>query len=119
MTEGLPDLDDDERVFGALAHAARRQILVLLAVKGGELPSGYIAKRFGHSWPTTSRHLRVLEEAGLVDVHREGRGSCYRLNAERLRAVVGGWLEHLTPYEPSSQAENRANLPASDKRSHP
>ena len=40
-----------------------------------------------HSWPTTTRHLRVLE-SGLVSVRRTGRSSIYRLERERLRAVV-------------------------------
>jgi len=87
-------------VFAALAHATRREILVRLAVLGGELPSGYLAKRFTHSWPTTTRHLKVLEEAGLVSVHRTGRTSMYRLERERLMRVTGGWFEHLEPDEP-------------------
>jgi DNA-binding transcriptional ArsR family regulator len=87
-------------VFNALAHATRREILVQLAVMGGELPSGYLAKRFTHSWPTTTRHLNVLEEAGLVSVHRTGRTSMYRLELDRLTRVTGGWLQHLAPYEP-------------------
>jgi len=90
----------EELVFSALAHAARREILAQLAVLGGELPSGYLAKRFSHSWPTTTRHLKVLEDAGLVSVHRTGRTSLYRLERDRLSGVVRGWLAHLDPYEP-------------------
>lgn len=95
-----PTLEDAEQVFGALAHAARRQILLLLSHLGGELPSGYLAARFQHSWPTTTRHLGVLEKAGLVEVRREGRGSHYRLNRARLAQVVEGWLAHLEPVDP-------------------
>jgi DNA-binding transcriptional ArsR family regulator len=58
----------------------------------GELPSGCLAARFQHSWPTTTRHLGVLEAAGIVEVRREGRSSHYRPNREFLRQVVGGWL---------------------------
>ena len=86
-----------QAVFGALAHEARRNILVILSPLGGELPSGYLAQRFSHSWPTTTRHLRVLEAAGLVTVKREGRNSIYRLERDRLRGVVGGWLEFVDP----------------------
>jgi len=96
----VPDSPED-LVFSALAHPVRREILVQLAVLGGELPSGYLAKRFSHSWPTTTRHLGVLEEAGLVSVHRTGRTSLYRLDRERVTAVVRGWLEHLDPYDPA------------------
>src|ERR1700741_5201287 len=86
-----PSFEDVDRVFLALAHEARRQVLLLLGQRGDELPSGYLAARFQHSWPTTSRHLKVLEEAGLVEVRREGRTSLYRLNRERLRHVVLDW----------------------------
>jgi DNA-binding transcriptional ArsR family regulator len=84
-------------VFEALSHEARRHIILLLSQLGGELPSGYLASRFPHSWPTTTRHLGVLERAGLVQVHRQGRSSHYRLDHERLRWVLSRWLENLEP----------------------
>ena len=98
-----PSLEDVDRVFLALAHEARRQMLILLGQYGGELPSGYLAARFSHSWPTTSRHLKVLEEAGLVEVRRQRRGSNYRLNRERLNSVVTGWLSQLEPADPGQR----------------
>jgi DNA-binding transcriptional ArsR family regulator len=98
-----PSLEDVDRVFLALAHEARRQMLILLGQCGGELPSGYLAARFPHSWPTTSRHLKVLEEAGLVEVRRQRRSSNYRLNRERLNSVVTGWLGHLEPADPGQR----------------
>src|SRR5215510_9764169 len=93
-------LSDVEVVFSALAHEARRNILLILSHFGDELPSGYLAARFQHSWPTTTRHLGVLERAGLVEVRRLGRGSLYRLNRERLRQVLEGWLNYLEPVDP-------------------
>jgi DNA-binding transcriptional ArsR family regulator len=93
-------LDDIDAVFAALAHEARRQIVLLLAHHGPELPSGYLASRLSHSWPTTTRHLHVLEEAGLVTVRREGRSSIYRLERERLQHVVGRWVALLDPPTP-------------------
>jgi len=98
-----PHLDEVDRVFLALAHEARRQMLILLGQAGGELPSGYLAARFPHSWPTTSRHLKVLEEAGLVTVRRERRGSNYRLNREHVEHVVAGWLRYLQPVDPEKR----------------
>ena len=95
-----PGLDEFEAVFTALSHQARRQIVLLLSHLGGELPSGYLAKRFAHSWPTTTRHLHVLEAAGLVSVRREGRSSIYRLERDRLRGIVDGWLALLDPPTP-------------------
>jgi DNA-binding transcriptional ArsR family regulator len=86
------ELEDLERVFDALAHRSRRHILVVLNARGGQMTAGEIAKRFSCSWPTTTRHLRLLESAGLVSVEKHGRESHYVLNAKRLHEVVGGWL---------------------------
>jgi len=93
----VPSLDEVATVFDALAHDARRQIVQVLAHYGPELPSGYLAKRFSHSWPTTTRHLHVLEAAGIVSVRREGRNNVYRLERDHLQRVVGGWLGFLEP----------------------
>ena len=54
--------------------------------------AGEIARRFECSWPTTTRHLRLLESAGLVVVEKSGRARRYRLDAERLRKLAGGWI---------------------------
>ncbi|MGI9601988.1 MAG: ArsR/SmtB family transcription factor [Acidimicrobiales bacterium] len=89
---GLRQLDDVDAVFSALAHEARRQILLVLHVRGGELTSGDLAARFDCSWPTTTRHLRVLEDAGLVSVTADGRQRRYRIDTDRLDSVTGAWL---------------------------
>lgn len=91
-SRGRRELDDLDRVFGALAHETRRTILLVLHLRGGEMTSGDIAGRFDHSWPTVTRHLRVLEEAGLLRAELRGRERVYRLEPGRLRAVAGGWL---------------------------
>src|ERR1041385_4401655 len=96
----MSSLEEIDAVFDALAHEARRHILVTLSHLGGELPSGYLAKRFQHSWPTTTRHLGVLEKAGLVVVERRGRSSFYKLDRARVERVLGGWLEKLEPPSP-------------------
>lgn len=56
------------------------------------MTAGELAARFSHSWPTTTRHLSVLVDAGLVRVERDGRQRRYLLERERLRAVVDLWL---------------------------
>jgi DNA-binding transcriptional ArsR family regulator len=86
------DLEDVDRVFGALAHAHRRRVLLVLRFRGGRMTAGDIADRFSCSWPTTTRHLRVLLGAGLVRVRRRGRERVYSLDAGRLRRVAGRWL---------------------------
>jgi DNA-binding transcriptional ArsR family regulator len=56
------------------------------------MTAGQIAERFGCTWPTTSRHLRVLRDAGLVSTVRRGREQVYALERKRLQSVVGDWL---------------------------
>jgi DNA-binding transcriptional ArsR family regulator len=82
-----------EAVFNALAHTSRRHILLVLLFRGGEMSAGEIADRFSCSWPTTTRHLRVLEAAGLVTVDKRGRERVYRLQADHLGEVMSRWLE--------------------------
>lgn len=78
-------------MVAALAHPARRQILLTLHFRGGVATAGEIAARFEHKWPTTTRHLRVLEEAGLLRQEKRGRTRVYTLNNSRL-ALVSEWL---------------------------
>jgi DNA-binding transcriptional ArsR family regulator len=87
------ELADVEAVFTALAHSSRRHILLVLRFRGGEMTAGEIASRFGCSWPTTTRHLRVLEAAGLVWVEKRGRERVYRLDTKRLLHVATRWFE--------------------------
>jgi DNA-binding transcriptional ArsR family regulator len=86
--EKLAALDE---VVTAIAHPARRQILLTLHFRGGTATAGEIAARFEHAWPTTTRHLRVLEDAGLLQHEKDGRKRRYRLDRERL-ALVTEWL---------------------------
>ncbi|MGH0028277.1 MAG: ArsR/SmtB family transcription factor [Myxococcota bacterium] len=86
------ELREVDAVFAALAHASRRHVLLVLHARGGEMSAGEIASRFACSWPTTTRHLKRLVEAGLVRVEKEGRERLYRLDADTLRRVAGGWL---------------------------
>ena len=55
------------------------------------MSAGDIARRFGHAWPTTTRHLRVLESAGLLSQTRHGRTRIYRLERAQLD-VANEWL---------------------------
>ena len=73
-----PELARIDAVFSALAHGSRRHILLVLHHRGGSMTAGAIADRFACSWPTTTRHLRVLESAGLVHVDKRGRERIYR-----------------------------------------
>lgn len=66
------------------------------------MTAGEIADRFHCSWPTTTRHLKVLVDAGLVQVTKHGRERHYTLDVERLRRVVGRWLSSFEPSSPGA-----------------
>jgi len=91
-SEGVEDSKPTDEVFAALAHHARRQILMTLRSQNGRMTAGEIAHRFSHSWPTTTRHLRVLESAGLVRVERNGRERTYCLETNMLLDTMREWL---------------------------
>lgn len=57
------------------------------------MTAGEIAAIFEHAWQTTTRHLQVLEAAGLVTHERQGRMRIYRIERKRL-ALVSDWLAH-------------------------
>ena len=79
-----------DRTFGALADATRRAILDQLA--GGEATVGELAAPFRISRPAISKHLRVLERAGLVRREREGRVSKCEFDPAALRGAAQ-WMD--------------------------
>jgi DNA-binding transcriptional ArsR family regulator len=89
--EAKARLDAYEIIFSALAHPARRRILLAVHFEGGQMGAGEIAALFAHAWPTTTRHLQVLESAGLLRHEKQGRTRIYRIDKERLE-LVKDWL---------------------------
>jgi DNA-binding transcriptional ArsR family regulator len=79
-----------DAVLHALADGSRRTMLE--ALRQGEATAGELAALLPIARPGVSRHLRVLREAGLVDVREEAQRRVYRLRPEPL-AEVDGWLE--------------------------
>jgi len=82
-------------VFHAIANPARRAILVEL--KGRERAASELADPFDMTFAAVSQHLRVLEEAQLVSVRREGRRRLYRLHPKPLQDVVS-WIDEFAAY---------------------
>jgi DNA-binding transcriptional ArsR family regulator len=89
-------------VFRALASLPRRQMLSFLSQTA--LSTAELAGRFGMSPPAVSRHLAVLQRAGLVSSEREGQRVLYRLDRDallgalaRLADEVDGPLRRRTP----------------------
>ncbi len=84
--------DTLDRVFGALADPTRRKILTRLA--SGEASVMELAKPFGISQPAVSKHLKVLERAGLIARGKEAQRRPSRLKAKALDDV-SKWVEGL------------------------
>jgi DNA-binding transcriptional ArsR family regulator len=99
------EVRETETVFNALAHAQRRQILLVLNFRGGQMTAGEIAERFSCAWPTTTRHLKILERAKLVKVKKQGRERVYKLDRSKLRTSVSNWLGW---FENARKVERRA-----------
>lgn len=77
--------------FHALADSTRRSMLAMLA--GGQArTAGELGAPFQMSQPAASKHLKVMEKAGLVVRHKEGRQHCFTINADTLDAARG-WID--------------------------
>ena len=102
-------MDDDDRVFRALADPTRRFLLDRLYERDGrtltELESELEMTRFG-----VMKHLRVLEEAGLVATRRQGREKLHYLNPVPIRLVHDRWIDKYTEHRVSALAELKARL---------
>jgi ArsR family transcriptional regulator len=95
---------DFDRIFDALASAPRRQILAFLSQTA--MTTSELAGRFPMSAPAVSRHLSILETAGLVGSERQGQRVLYRLKRDtllnalaRLASEVDGPLRREPPRE--------------------
>nr|WP_315469060.1 metalloregulator ArsR/SmtB family transcription factor [uncultured Undibacterium sp.] len=82
-------------VFDALASRPRRQILAYLSE--AELSTTELAERFAMSTPAISRHLSVLENAGIVESVRQGQFVLYKLNKESLVNTLTSYAFEICP----------------------
>ena len=89
------DVVDDDRVFKALADPTRRFLLDMLFTRDGrtltELESALEMTRFG-----VMKHLRILEDAGLITTRREGREKRHFLNPVPIRLIHDRWIDKYT-----------------------
>jgi DNA-binding transcriptional ArsR family regulator len=79
----------DVLAFEVIAEPNRRRILDLL--RRDERPVGYLVEHLALSQPAVSKHLRVLRDAGLVEVRSDAQRRLYRVRSQPLRAV-DDWL---------------------------
>ena len=101
--------DDDDLVFRALADPTRRLLLDRLFERDGrtltELVSELAMTRFG-----VMKHLRVLEDAGLVVTRRSGRTKLHFLNPVPIRLIHDRWIDKYTEPRLSALAELKTRL---------
>ena len=102
-------MTDDDLVFRALADPTRRLLLDRLFERDGrtltELESELEMTRFG-----VMKHLRVLEEAGLVVTRKAGRSKLHYLNPVPIRLIHDRWIDKYTERHVSALAELKTQL---------
>jgi DNA-binding transcriptional ArsR family regulator len=100
---------DDDRVFKALADPTRRHLLDRLFQRDGrtltDLESELQMTRFG-----VMKHLRVLEDAGLVATRRSGREKLHFLNPVPIRLIHDRWIDKYTERHVSALADLKTSL---------
>jgi DNA-binding transcriptional ArsR family regulator len=100
---------DENRVFKALADPTRRHLLDVLFERDGrtlgELEEGVEMTRFG-----VMKHLRILEEAGLVVSRRAGREKHHFLNPVPIRELHDRWIDKYTERRVSALLDLRSEL---------
>ena len=94
-----------DRIFEALSSRTRREILAYLSAQ--ELTAGQIAERFDMSAPAISRHLSLLDAAGLVSSERRGQFVVYRLNGDNLVNTLTGFAFEVCPTAGPLKRESR------------
>jgi DNA-binding transcriptional ArsR family regulator len=95
-----------EKVFAALASTPRRRILAYLGE--ASLTAGEIADRFEMTKPSLSKHLKVLEHAGLIKSDKRGQFVHYSLADDNLLGTLHGYLTTFCPVGRRLQKESAA-----------
>ena len=105
----MPGHEDEDRVFKALADPTRRFLLDLLFARDGrtlsELEGELAMTRFG-----VMKHLRVLEDAGLVVTRRSGREKLHFLNPVPIRLIHDRWIDKYTERRVSALVDLKNEL---------
>lgn len=108
------DVTVDDRVFKALADPTRRILLDRLFAQDGrtltDLQAELDMTRFG-----VMKHLKVLEEAGLVVVRRSGREKLHFLNPVPIRLIHDRWIDKYTEHRVSALVDLKAELEGPDR----
>ena len=99
-----------DKVFDALASTVRRKILAYLSAS--DMTAGEIAERFDISKPSVSKHLGILENAGLVLSEKKGSFIHYSLVQENLANTLYGFANEVCPVSRPLKRESREKAAA-------
>jgi ArsR family transcriptional regulator, arsenate/arsenite/antimonite-responsive transcriptional repressor len=94
-----------EKIFEALSSSIRRKILAYLSATS--LTAGEIASRFDISKPSLSKHLSILENAGLVRGEKKGQFIHYSLVQDNLVNTLNGYVQEVCPFARPIRKESR------------
>ena len=94
-----------EKVFEALASLPRRKILAFLSAT--DLTAGEIAARFEMTKPAISKHLSILENAGLIRGEKRGQFIHYALVRENLVNTLNGFVQEVCPVSRPLKRESK------------
>ncbi|MDY0873515.1 metalloregulator ArsR/SmtB family transcription factor [Dongia rigui] len=94
-----------DKVFEALSSQVRRKVLAYLSAT--DLTAGEIAERFDISKPSVSKHLSILENAGLIRSERKGQFIHYSLVSDNLVNTLTGFVQEVCPVGRPLRKESR------------
>jgi len=94
-----------DKIFQALSSTVRRKILAYLS--GSSMTAGEIADRFDISKPSLSKHLSVLESAGLIAREKKGQFVHYSLVQDNLVNTLNGYLQEVCPVSKPLKRESQ------------
>ena len=92
-------------VFQALSSAVRRKILAYLSAS--EMTAGEIVDRFDMSAPSVSKHLRILQNAGLIRAEKKGQYVHYHLVQDNLVNTLNGFVQEVCPVSRQLKSESK------------
>jgi ArsR family transcriptional regulator, arsenate/arsenite/antimonite-responsive transcriptional repressor len=95
-----------DQIFAALASTPRRKILAYLSET--ELSAGEIAARFDMTKPSLSKHLKILESAGLITSDKRGQFVFYRLQSDNLANTLASFMQAVCPVSQGLKQESRS-----------
>jgi len=94
-----------DKIFQALSSTVRRKILAYLS--SSSMTAGEIAERFDISKPSLSKHLSILESAGLIEREKKGQFVHYSIVQDNLVNTLNGYIQEVCPVSKPLKKESK------------